>query len=777
MDMTDPSRLPRPEDGERGRWLISLPGFSSENSYHDNISLSELYGAIRRRYPLILACIMVITVFCTAIVFQLTPLYTAESELLIDQHKIRTSNLDLQSAVAGLSSDSTAIQSEVDVLQSADIAGAVVEKAGLLDVPEFNSRLRRDSGLGLILQPFYWTVSGVRSLFTPRSAEQDDPAHAELFSVIRALQAHTDIVNDGKSYVLKIYVDSEDPKLAATIANAYADAYLDAQLEARFQAAQRASGWLSDHLNDLRTKTEAADQAVQEFAAAHNLTPTLSNSGNVTSQQISELNTQLVLASADLAQKQAALQQVKNSIHTGGISATSQVLSSPLIQNLREQESMLLTQQANLATRYQPEHPAMINIAAQIRDLNQKIQDETNRIVNGMEGDVAAARAKVDSLRQSETDLQSSPQTNDAQVQLHELQREADASRTIYEGFLNRYKQTSAQEDIPEPDARIVSHAMVPAGPSFPKKMPLIFMAFIGSTIIGAFAAIGMELLDVGFRTGEQLEKVTRAPMLGIEPALDSGDSPLDVVVERPLSSYSVALQSIRTALRYSDVDNPPKVVLVTSSLSNEGKTVFATSFARSAAKSGIKTLLIDCDLRRPSVAKLFHVESKPDLLSFFDGITDKTKIINIDPDSGLRFITAPADTPNPQDLLGSIYMRSLIDLMREHYDLIVLDTPPLLAVPDAVGLSHAADATIFLVRWAKTPRKVVREALKSFHALGGKLAGVVLSRVDMRKYATYGYSDPDYYYEYAGQRKKRGARSHTQHTARELTLNKIVED
>jgi exopolysaccharide transport family protein len=757
MDTTDPSRRLKPEDGDRSRWLVSLPGFASENSAQDNISLSEIYGAIRRRYPVILACIMVITIFCTAVVFQLTPLYTAESELLIDQHKMKTPILDLQSAVSGLTSDATAIQSEVDVLQSADIAGAVVKKANLLEVPEFNPWLRRDSGLGIILKPFYWAVSGAKSLFASRSVgQQDDADRAELFSVIRALQARTDIVNDGKSYVLKIYVESEDPKLAAELADAYADAYLDAQLEAKFAASQRASSWLSDHLTDLRTKAESADQAVQQFAAANNLTQTTSSTSNVTSQQISELNTQLVLASADLAQKQAALQQVKNSVHTGGISATAQVQSSPLIQNLREQESMLLTQQANLATRYRPDHPAMINIAAQIHDLNQKISDETNRIIHGMEGDVVAAQAKVDSLRQSENDLQSAPQ-NDAQVQLHELQREADADRTIYEGFLNRYKQTSAQEDIPEPDARIVAHAMVPTGPSFPKKLSLIFMAFIGSSMIGVFAAIGMELLDVGFRTGDQVEKITQAPMLGIEPALHSSESPQDAVVQRPLSSYAVSLQAIRTALRYSDVDNPPKVVLVTSSMSDEGKTVFASSLALSAAKSGIKTLLIDCDLRRPSIAKLFHVEPKLDVLAFFDGVTDKSKIINVDAESGLHFITAPSDTPNPQDLLGSKYMRALIDAMREHYDFIVLDSPPLLAVPDAVALSHAVDGTIFLVRWAKTPRKVVREALKSIHTLGGKLAGVVLSRVDMRKYSTYGYSDPDYYYDYSGTRKRNG--------------------
>jgi capsular exopolysaccharide synthesis family protein len=287
--------------------------------------------------------------------------------------------------------------------------------------------------------------------------------------------------------------------------------------------------------------------------------------------------------------------------------------------------------------------------------------------------------------------------------------------------------------------------------------LSLIGIAFFGSIMVGVFAAFGVETLDSGFRTSEQFEKITQVPVLGLEPDLSTSEPPQDVVIHQNVSPYSEAIQSIRMALRYSDVDNPPKVVLVTSSLSDEGKTVFALSLARSAAKSGLRTLLIDCDLRRPSIAKLLNVDSKPGLLAFFDDNADKSMIISLDTESGLQVITAPSGTPNPQDLLGSKHMKALIDGMRDHYDFIVLDTPPLLAVSDAVALSHAADATIFLVRWAKSPRKIVRGTLKSFHALGGKLAGVVLSRVDMRKHATYGYGNIGYYNEsYAGRNGSR---------------------
>lgn len=672
----------------------------------------------------------------------------AETAVLLNARQ--TQITDIQSVISGLPADYAVLRGEIEVLKSNSIAEDVVKKTNLIAVPEFNYRLQSPTLFTEIMAPVHWAVGTVKSLFVAAvpNAPELDPRQAELLSVAGALQGHLDVTNDGRSYILRIGVESEDPRLAATLANAYANAYLDAQLNAKFQAVQRANAWLNENLTDLQAKVEASDQAVQQFAAAHNLTQTSGSTLNT--QQVSELNTQLVLASADLAQKEAGLQQVQTSLKTGGMSAAAQVMSSPLIQNLRIQETGLLTREADLATRYKPEHPAMINIKAQEKDLELKIQDEINRILEEMQGDVAAARAKASSLRQSLADLQSKQQ-NDAQVQLNQLQREADANRTLYENFLNRFKQTSSQQDIQQPDARIVSEALVPGAPSFPKRGMLISFVFFSSIIVGVFAAFGMERLDVGFQTGEQFEKLTQVPVLGLEPALFDGAPAHEIVVERPVSSYAKSIRSIRTALRYSDVDNPPKVVVVTSSLPEEGKTVFALSLARSVAKSGGRALLIDCDLRRPSIAKEFDVDPKPGLLDFFNDNANKSRTIRVDAKSGLHYITTPSGTPNPQDLLGSKHMKAVIDVMRDRYDFIVLDTPPLLAVSDAVVLSHIADATIFLVRWGKTPRQVVMGALKSFRTLGGKLAGVVLARVDMRKHSTYGYGDPGYYYGYYG--------------------------
>jgi capsular exopolysaccharide synthesis family protein len=224
-------------------------------------------------------------------------------------------------------------------------------------------------------------------------------------------------------------------------------------------------------------------------------------------------------------------------------------------------------------------------------------------------------------------------------------------------------------------------------------------------------------------------------------------EPPQEVIVKHPTSQYSEAIRSIRTALRYSDIDHPPKVVLVTSSLPGEGKTVFAASLARSVARSGGRALLVDCDLRRPGVARLLGVDAEPGLLGLFAEGANQDSIIRVDAASGMHFIVSKGGTANPQDLLSSQQMRAFLERMRSRYDTIVIDAPPVLAVSDPIILSHVVDATMYLVRWEKTPRPVVLGAMKILRTNGGPVAGVVLSRVNARRHASYGYGDAAYYY------------------------------
>ena len=433
----------------------------------------------------------------------------------------------------------------------------------------------------------------------------------------------------------------------------------------------------------------------------------------------------------------------------GAIETSALVLkAAPIVEKLREQEADLEKQQADLSTRYKPEHPTMVNLRAQIADLKTKIGLEARNAVQSLSGSVAAARAKVQALKDAlSTAQQRNDVDNSASVQMRELQREADANKALYENFLNRFKQTSAEQDIQQADARRISTGLPPGAPSYPNKPLFVEFAAMLSLGFGILLAFALEWLDNGFRSTDQLERIAGIGTLGLVPATSGSAVPQDIVVDEPVSQYSESIRSVRTALRYSDIDNPPKVVLVTSSIPSEGKTILSTSLARSVARSGAKALLIDCDLRRPGVSKLLNATDGPTLLDLFDGTGTPESVIQVDRTSSMHYVAARTGTTNPQDLLGSQQMRSFLERMRPHYDLIVLDSPPVLAVSDAVILSHVVDRTLFVIRWEKTPRAVALGALKALRTNGGSIAGAVLTRVNVKKHASFGYGDSAYSY------------------------------
>jgi capsular exopolysaccharide synthesis family protein len=636
----------------------------------------------------------------------------------------------------------------MEILKSRALAEKVADKLNIDTWPEYNWTLTKPGFFDALMNPLAWIAAALQSLTTPPStivATEEMRTRERKIAEVGALMARMEIANDGRSYLIKIHAQSTSRDHAAQIANTYVDFYLLDQVEAKFDATKRASNWLNDQLADLRDKVRDSERAVELFKEQNNLSEARGTSLN--EQQLSELNSQLIIAAAERAQKETSLGQLQAQIRAGSIDSAA-VLDSPLVQKLRSDEAELMHKKAELSTRYQPSHPTMVNLQSSIDEINRKIDDEANKTVRGLQGDVNAARAKEASLKATLASIQkNAAEEGKLDVPLRELQREADANKLLYESFLTRFKQTNTEEDIQQADARLVSAALPPRIPSFPKKTVLIGFSFLGSIFVGIAAAFLLERLDNGFRNSEQVEKLLGVPTLGLVPGVVRQELPQDVVVKRPTSQYSESIRSIRTALRYSDIDHPPKVVLITSSLAGEGKTVFACSLARSIARSGGKALLVDCDLRRPSVAKLLGVTDEPGMLDMFSENGNIDSIIRVDEDSGMHYIPSKGGTANPQDLLGSQQMRSFLERMSARYDLIVLDAPPVLAVSDPIILSHFVDTTIYLVRWEKTPRPIVTGAMKLLRTNGGVVAGVVLSRVNSRKHATYGYGDAGYYY------------------------------
>ena len=721
----------------------------------DEIDLRELLRTLWRRKMVFIGTFVLVTAIAVLIVIQQTPLYTAKGLVMIDSRT--TQVVDIEAVLSGLSSDAAAVQNQVQIIRSRALARRVVDRLGLADDPEFNAALRPEGGLSLSsvvsmamdLLPEGWLRAlrgGDESI--PLSPAQE--AERTQAGVIDAFNGKLTVSPVGFSSVIAISIESEDPQNAALIVNTVSEQYILDQLEAKFEATRQATEWLNDRTSDLRKQVQASERAVEAYRAKSGL---VEGKGEmIGSQQLSELNSQVIAAQARGAEAEARLQQVQVLLGTkNGVESAAEVLQSPVIQSMRAQESEVLRKASELATRYGERHPKMINVRAEIVDLRTSIANEVRKIVQGLSNEVEVARAREQSLRASLKKLEARVVTeNRSEVRLRQLQREADANRLLFQTFLSRFKETSEQQGIQQADARIISKAAVPLTPSYPKKGQTVGLAGFASLFLGALLVFLLERLDHGVRSPEQIERLTGVPALGMVPlirGLAKRRQAAKYVLEKPSSGVAEAVRSLRTTLILCDVDQPPKVICISSSLPKEGKSTLALWLTRVAASSGEKVLLIDCDLRRPTIHSALEIGNEANLVDHLAGELSLVDTIVVDEASGAHVILAKGISGNPLGLLGSNNMKRLIATARERYDWVVLDTPPVLAVSDAKLLSQLADKTVFLAKWDTTPREALLAGLKQLTDIGADLAGVMLVQANMRKHARYGYGDIGYYY------------------------------
>ncbi|MBI1260832.1 MAG: polysaccharide biosynthesis tyrosine autokinase [Rhizobiales bacterium] len=724
-------------------------GIQPDEAGSFDFDLMGIYRALRKRLGLILAVTFGLTALVMVFVLQLTPLYTAETLILLDQQK--TQVVDVESVMSGLTADSPTVDSQVEILRSRNVAKRVVEDLDLVNDPEFNAALRAPSPLRYV-DPRYW----LSQIFVSDGAVDEAAARERtLQSVVGSIVSKTSVSRRGSTYIMSLKFTSEDPVKAAKIANALADTYVLDQLEARFNATKQANEWLSKRLADLRIQVQDSERAAEIFRTQNGLES--AGGTTINDQQLSELNAQLILAKTNLAEKQAKYSRAKQILASGGsIESVADVLQSQTITQLRASEAELARQQADLSTKYGPRHPAILNIDAQRKDIQKQIGREVQRIVGSIQNEAAIAQSRVDSLQKSLNELKgTSNENNQAFIQLRELEREAEANRSVYESFLNRFKETSQQSDLQTTDARIISPAIRPGGSSFPNIPIFAVLALMLSGALGVGIALLLEMLDSGLRTGQEIEDalgLAHLVSLPLVPDEKGADGRImlaqEYLLAKPLSAYSESLRSLRSALALSNVDSPPKLVMFTSALPKEGKTTSAVSFARAAAQSGLQVLLIDCDLRHPSVHKAFRMPSpKAGLVELLAGNVKLEDVLLVDEASALDFLPIASGSANPPDVLGSGQMKRLLADMRDRYDLVVLDSAPVLPVSDSRVLSRIVDKTLFVVRWAETPKDAAASAVKELRNYGADIAGVVLSIVDTNKQAKYGYGDGGYYY------------------------------
>lgn len=718
-------------------------------------TLRDFVQLIWRRRGLIVGLVLVSLATTAAFLYSTQPLYTAHADVLIDTKEARIT--DVEQVLSDSTPDKEALLSEIEVIRSRGLIEKVVDDYQLIRDPEYNEELRPLGAIRSFVAALIRLIDTVvpndfASLWS--STEPGDDLSRERNATVDALLENLDVGMKGQSRVIAIRLASEDPVKAAQLANAIAEAYLIAQLDAKYDATRRANQWLSTKLQDMRVKVRESESAVEDYRRRAGLLQS-SKDGTLIAQQVTDLNAQLMAARADRTAYEARLQQVRSLAQSpNGPEATVDVLGSPVIVDLLRQETEVKRKLAELSQELGDRHPRMVSVRSEVSDVQAKIRSEIAKILQKMENEAAIARTREASLQKSLTTLeQRLAQANVAQVQLRALEREAEANKSTLEGFLSRFQELSAQTDLSAHDitARILSRAPVPDQPSAPQKNLILGLVLVAASALSILVAFALESLDRGFRSGDQVEESTGVRTLGLVPMLPRAivrdHGPEAYLVDNPSSLFAESIRSVYTSILIAGNRPPPRSVLITSSQPDEGKSTIAISLARMCAISGMKTLVIEADLRKPTIHRMIQAPQTPGLVEFYRGEAQIGDILHQDTVGGCSLLPSGKLVVDPVKVLASAEIRQLLKSLAAQFDLIIVDTPPLMAVSDARVLAPEVDSSVFVVRWGRTNREVVRLGLKTLLDTGTHLSGVVLSRVDAKRHAEYGFGDSSYYY------------------------------
>jgi capsular exopolysaccharide synthesis family protein len=744
-----------------------MTGTPGQPAYHD-WALRDWVRIIGRHKLLIVGSLLLGVTVAGIVWQQTTPRYEAEAQVVLDIRSTRIVKFD--AVLSNLPPQPEVLRTEMDVIASRAMAERVVSRLSDADKEKLLGaettlpplrRLLRDARTLVASQLNEWMLVKTGATAGMGGTSNEPGADSELQSdtleeLVDIVLSDLNVSNNGESYTIRIVFSAADPELAATIANGYAEAYFANQVELKTRATERASDWLSQRLAELRHDLEASEAALQSYRRVAGL---MEDKGStVTAQQLGEVSSQLVMARNGRVEAESRLTTVRSLLESGGdIGAISDVMSSPMIQALKQKLADLKSKQAEVNSRYTDQYPGMKDIRTDLAEVQRQIDSEVSRVIKSLANQVEIARSKESALESDLARLEDKfGQGGEAEVKLLQLQREADANRAVYESYLNRFKETTEQQSLQEPDSYLISRAVPPPVPSSPRRMPLFVLGALFGACLGVALALCRELFDLRLHSILEVEHVTGLPVLALLPALSRYrlGRPENHVLRKPGSVFNEALRTTRAAVALSHSGNRAgKVLLATSAIAGEGKTSFCLSLARSLACDNVKVLLIDADMRRPGVARSFGARGTVYLADFLG--SDEVAFadaVQIDEKSGAHFIAARGDTTNPHGLLYSERMTSLIEQARAAYDIVIIDAPPILVVADAAIVARFADHCLFFIRWGATARDYVANALRRLDLYRVSVSGVVFSHVDMRRYALY--SAGEGYYGYASPRR-----------------------
>ncbi|SEA33881.1 GumC family protein [Microbulbifer marinus] len=701
------------------------------------------YWRIVDRFKWRIAALSVAVAMLTAmVVFSMTPRYQATATLMIEAEQAKALSIE---EVYGLdSSRKEYFLTQFEILKSRKIAERVVERLELTSHRLFDPEQQEPS---LKDEVKSWLP------FLPQQEplSEEELAERKLESVTSAVSANLTVSPVRNTQLVKITFESESPELAAQVANTVAEVFIESHLEAKLEMTQQATSWLNSRLDGLRVKLEASEAELQAFQESEGLVDVKGVQG-LAAQELNEITTQLMQARKEVKQAESIYQLVQtrgNDINA--LANLPEVLNHQVIQNVKQAEIEAQRKVSELARRYGPKHPKMIAARDQLESVHSKLRSEVRQLVAGIQNDYDAIKSNERALERELAQAKNEYQhISRKETRYNELKREVDVNRQLYNAFLTRFKETSETSDFEAANARLTDPATPPRVPAKPKKKLIVALALVVSAMFGVMLAFLMEALNDGIRNPEDVENKLGQRMIGLLPWVKHDKEQrlsLATFFESSQHSFSEAVRTLRTSLVLSHLEKPAKVISVTSSVPGEGKTTVAENLGFALAQME-KVILIDADMRRPSVGKDFDLPVyHPGLSNLIAGSNTLAECVYSDEKSGLDVMPAGAVPPNPQELLSSPRFAKALQVLMDKYDRVIIDTAPAQVVSDALIVSRVADSMLYVVKADSTRQKMITNGIGRLLQVGAKLDGVVLNQVDTDSKASY-YGE---YYGYAG--------------------------